>query len=86
MTASRCFHRLTPPSSLPLEPHGPIALHILYDDLKSYSLASRALNEEVNLVLWRSVAVAPREISPEGIEAFVNAGPPAGGQHSCHQV
>ena len=60
-------------SPLPLELHAEIAPHVPHIDLKSYSLASRALNSEVNRVLWRSVAVIPRNTFTERIQAFANA-------------
>lgn len=61
------------PRVLPFELHWVIASYLSHASLKRYSLASRALNREVNRVLWRSIAVTPRRLKSEDLRDFVAA-------------
>jgi hypothetical protein len=52
---------------------GQIVLFLPCDDLKSYSLASRAFNREANRILWRAIMVSPHKEGLGGMEAFAQA-------------
>jgi len=70
------FQAVVVPFSKPFFPelHGLFAAHLSRDDLRSYSLVSRALNREASRILWRCVHVPhPLTQPPGGIEAFACA-------------
>jgi len=70
------FQAVVVPFSKPFFPelHGLFAAHLSHNDLRSYSIVSRALNREASRILWRCVHVLPLLTQPPGvIEAFACA-------------